>query len=461
MGSKFVVRQPIKNAESQVIGFEILYHGENQAYGDNALGKNANDFAAADTIYNFLTQNTAKSLRGSLNFMTFTTTLLMKKAPRLFEKSELVIQIDDNVIIHPLAMRLVQQYAKEGYKIAINEFQFAPRYLSLMDSIDYLKLNFESMSEQTLHNVVEIAHGMGKQCIASNVTSKELYDKAVAMQVDAMEGSFVAEKMATKAHTSGYLQSNFFRLMVAVTRPEPDMEEIERIISMDATLTYGILRMANVAVFSSRNRITSVRQAIMTLGIIQMKQWIYLLSASNAENEIDPASEEFLKTSFMRASFCSELMNYAKNMPISKSDAYLMGMFSTLNYLIDAPMEEILAEVPMDENIKRALLYHEGPCGALYDLVLSYERADWWKINGLAEALQIPTNLLTSLYFNCMEQVNTTWTELTCPGGYPRSLDDEEEEAVGDELLSSAPELPEEPDHAEAAPAEEAPKTEE
>ena len=439
MGSKFIVRQPIKNAESQVIGYEILYHGENAAYGDNTLGKNANDFAAADTIYNFLTMNTGKSLRGSLNFMTFTTTLLMKKAPRLFEKSELVIQIDDNVIIHPLAMHLVQQYAKEGYKIAINEFQFAPRYLSLMDSIDYLKLNFMEMSEQTLHNVVEIAHGMGKQCIACNIQNQELYQRALDMKVDALEGSYVAEKMATKAHTSGYLQSNFFRLMVAVTRPEPDMEEIERIISMDATLTYGILRMANVAVFSARNRITSVRQAIMTLGIIQMKQWIYLLSASNAENEIDPASEEFLKTSFMRASFCSELMNYAKNMPISKSDAYLMGMFSTLNYLIDAPMEEILAEVPMDENIKRALLHHEGPCGALYDLVLSYERADWWKINGLAEALQIPTNLLTSLYFNCMEQVNTTWTELTCP--HYHGLDDEEEpeEEAASEQQEPAP----------------------
>ena len=30
--------------------------------------------------------------------------------------------------------------------------------------------------------------------------------------------------------TGGYLQSNFFRLMVAITEDEPDVEEIERII---------------------------------------------------------------------------------------------------------------------------------------------------------------------------------------------------------------------------------------
>lgn len=36
-----------------------------------------------------------------------------------------MIQIDDSVIIHPLAMHMVQQYAKEGYQVAVNEFQFA------------------------------------------------------------------------------------------------------------------------------------------------------------------------------------------------------------------------------------------------------------------------------------------------------------------------------------------------
>ncbi len=411
--SKYIVRRPVKNAQSQIIGYEILYHGENQAYGssEDPAGR-ANEFAAADTIYNFLLQNTGKSLKGSLSFMTFTTTLLMKKVPRLFEKSDLVIQIDDSVIIHPLAMHFVQQFAKEGYKIAVNDFQFAPRYLSLINDIDYIKLNFEAMSEASIRNIIEIAHSMNKQIVAVEVNSQELYDRALALGVDALEGSFVAEKLATEAHTSGYLQSNFFRLMVAVTRDEPDVEEIEQIISMDATLSYGLLRVANSVHYALRNRATTIRQAIMTLGIGQLKQWIYLLSASNAQNEIDPNAEEFLKLSFIRASFCSDLMNYTKGVPLSKGEAYLMGMFSTLNYLIDAPMEEILEQVPVADEIKAALLRHEGPCGALYDLVLSYERADWNEVNRLAESLGVPTNLLTSLYFNCMDGANTIWEEI-------------------------------------------------
>ncbi|RKJ78774.1 HDOD domain-containing protein [Butyricicoccus sp. 1XD8-22] len=414
MESKYIVRRPIKDREKKIIGYEIVYHGENMAYGSEEPGQNANDFAVADTVYSFLTQNAEKSLKGSLNFMTFNTTLLMKKAPRLFEKESLVIQIDDSVIIHPLAMHFVQQYKKEGYRIAVNEFQFAPRYLSLIGEIDYIKVNVASMPEMTLHNVIEIAHSMGKQCIATNITNEELYQRALGMEVDALEGPYVAEQLATKAHTSGYLQSSFFRLMVAVTRELPDVEEIEQIISVDATLTYGLLRIANSAYFAMRNRVTTIRQAVMTLGIGQLKQWVYLLSASGENNMVDAASEEFLKLSFMRASFCSELMNHAKGVPISKGDAYLMGMLSTLNYLIDAPLEEILAEIPLPDEIRAALLTREGRAGKLFSLVLSYERADWSAINELAEELGIPTNLLTSLYFSCADVVDATWQQITC-----------------------------------------------
>lgn len=411
--SKYIVRRPIKDAQSQIIGYEILYYGENQAYGGGEAGSRANEFAAADTIFNFLTQNTEKSLKGSLNFMTFTTTLLVKKVPHLFEKSDLVIQIDDSVLIHPLAMHFVQQYAKEGYKIAVNEFQFAPRYLSLVDLIHYIKINFRDTSDATVRNIVEIAHSMGKQCIATEVETEAIYNKAIQAGVDAMEGNFVADKMSTKAHMSGYLQSNFFRLMVAVTKDEPNIEEIEQIISVDASLTYGLLRLSNSVHFALRQPAKTIRQAIMTLGIGQLKQWIYLLSASNAENEIDPTSEEFLKLSFQRANFCSELVSYTKKVPISKGEAYLMGMFSTLNFLIDAPMEEILVEVPISEEVRSALLTQDGPCGALYSLVLSYERADWNQVTRFADELEIPTNLLTSLYFDCMDSANTIWKDMT------------------------------------------------
>ena len=407
--NKYIVRQPIKDLKGKTLAYEIRYAGEDSAYD---TGDGGQDFAAADTIYNFLTQNTDRSLKGAISFMTFTTNLLMKQTPKLFKSTDLVIQVDDSVIIHPLAMRFVERYSKEGDKVAVNEFQFSPRYISILDHFDYIKINFKATTDSSIRNIVEMAHSMNKKCIATNVDDETLYQKAFIMEVDAMEGRYVAEQMFTTVHTSSYLQSNFFRLMVAITKDEPNVEEIEQIISMDATLTYSLLKIVNSAYFALRNRATEVHQAIMVLGLGQLRQWIYLMGSGSADGTMDPSQEEFLKTSFMRATFCSELMKYAKNMPINRNDAYLMGMFSTLNYLIAAPLEEILAEIPISMDVKAALLLHEGRCGALYDLVLSYERADWPAIGSLAGELEIPVNLLTNTYFQCLEEVNGIWAQL-------------------------------------------------
>jgi len=420
MSGKYIVRQPIKDAEVNTIGHEILYHGANQAFSSDNSTSSA-EFAAANTIYSFLTQNSPKVLKGALNFMTFTTMLLMKKTPRLFDKSDLVIQIDDAVIIHPLSMHLVQQYVREGYRVAVNDFQFTPRYLALLDDIHFIKISAKTATEVTIRNTVEVAHSMNIKCIVTNIEDARTYERAVSLGADGLEGSYVAGKLTTKAHSSAYIQSNFFQLMVAVTRDEPNVEEIEQMIAADASLSYGLLKMVNSAYFALRHRATTIRQDIMTLGLGQLKQWIYLLSASNAENEVDAGSEEFLKQSFMRANFCSELMKHAKKMPISRSEAYLMGMFSTLNHLVDAPLEEILEELPVSSEVKMALLKKEGRCGKLYELVLSYEAANWNAITSMAEELGIPNQLLTNVYFIFVENVDMLWEQLSNPAADQQS----------------------------------------
>ena len=412
--SKYIVRQPIKDLQGKILGYEIRYAGEDKAYDG---GERGNDFAAADMIYSFLTQNAGKALKDGVNFMTFTTNLLMKQAPRLFTPGDLVIQVDDSVIIHPLALRFVERYAQNGYKVAVNEFQFSPRYISLLDKFDYIKINFKTTSDSAIRSIVEMAHGMGKKCVATCVDDEDLYQKTFVMEVDAMEGRYVAEQMFPAVHSSGYLQSNFFRLMVAITKDEPNVEEIEQIISMDATLTYSLLRIVNSAYFALRNRATDVHQAIVALGLSQLRQWIYLLGTADAQGELDASQEEMLKLSLTRATFASELMKYAKDMPISRNDAYLMGMFSTLTYLIAAPMEEILADIPVAQPVKDALINHEGRCGVLYDLVINYGRADWAAIGEQAKELGLPEDQLADIYFRCVEEVNRIWQQLMDTSG--------------------------------------------
>lgn len=406
--SKYIVRQPIKDLQGMVLGYQIRYTGEDAGYG----GESGKDFNAAETIYNFLTQTSDKALKGALNFMTFTTNLLMKQTPKLFIPEELVIEVGESVIIHPLAMRFVERYRQEGYSIAVKDFQFSPRFISNLRQFDYVMIDLRHADDVSVRRLAEMVHSLDKKCVVTGVDTEELYQKAFVLGADAMSGRYAAEQMFTTVHSSSYLQSNFFRLLVAITKDEPEVDEIEQIISMDATLTYSLLRIVNSAYFALRNRATNVHQAVTILGLGQLRQWIYLMGCRNEKGDLDKSQEEMLKLSFTRASFASELMRYARNMPISRNDAYLMGMFSTLQFLIAAPLEDILAEVAISEEVKSALLNHEGRCGLLYDLILAYERADGSAISRLGGELGLPMDRLPEIYFKCLEEVNKIWNQL-------------------------------------------------
>lgn len=411
--TKYIVRQPIKDLKGSILGYEIRYTGENYGYNE----ENGQDFLAAETIYNFLTQAGDKTLKGGLNFMTFTTNLLMKNTPKLFAPEDLVIEVSESAIIHPLAMRFLERYHQEGYMIAVKDFQFAPRYISNLRHFDYVMVDLHHAEDSSVKRLTEMVHSMGKKCIVTGVDDEDLYQKAFILGADAMSGRYAAEQMFTAVHSSSYLQSNFFRLLVAITKDEPEVGEIEEIISMDAALTYSLLRIVNSAYFALRNRATSVHQAVTILGLGQLRQWIYLMGCSTEKGELDENQEEMLKLSFTRASFASELMRYAKNMPITRNDAYLLGMFSTLQFLIAAPLEDILSEVAISLDIKDALLNHEGRCGLLYDLILAYERADWAAINRMGAELGLPMDRLPEIYFQCLDEVNHIWEQLIHSGG--------------------------------------------
>ncbi len=400
-----VVRQAIKEqATDAVIGYELVIQEDK-----DSLYNPSSDSVAANTMVSFLSENSDRIFRDKKTFMTFTPTLLFRNTPKIFDKDQVVIQIGDNIVIHSLAAILISKYREDGYHFAINDFQFTPKYFSMLEYVDYIKLDISADMDDTqkrsIANVVDMAHGFQKKFIATGVNSKEAYDCAVELNADYVEGSYISGATITKTNKMDFMQGNLYQLIIEITKDEPDVEVLEETITRDAALTYALLRMANSAYFAVHHETTSVRQALVRVGISQLKQWIYLLSFEDKEN----SSEELLKTSFMRANFASALVKKLKNFVINTSDAYLMGMFSTLEYMIDAPMVEILEDIPIVEEVKTALVTREGKAGRLYELILCYEKAEWAEIKEIAEELGLKTNEMAQVYMDCVEEVNNIW----------------------------------------------------
>ena len=399
----YIVRQALMDSNQKTFGYEILY-------ADSSFAETqTDDSTAANAIENFLSSmNSEKFLSGKVAFLTFTQSLLEKNIPKMFETSKLVIQIEDSLITNPMSHSYITKLKQSGYKIAVIDFEFAPRFFGILDIVDYIKINF-AREDPSLENLVKIGMSFGKKVIAYNVETAEQYERAKALGCSYFQGSYLAQKTSSTVKKANHLQSNFFLLMIAVTRDEPDIDEIEEIISRDVSLTYSLLKLVNSAYFALRNRARSVKQALVILGLGQLKQWIYLLSFK----QDDGAQEELVKLSFLRAMFASELVVIAHDMPISRSEGYLLGMFSTLDKLMDISLDEALEQLPISDEIKNGLLKGEGKAGTLLSLVLSYEKADWRNMSTAAEELGIPSSLIAQKYFECVENVNDIWNSLT------------------------------------------------
>lgn len=404
-----VVRQAIKDTKTEKIaGYELLFQGGKDSMYNGEL-------TAADTISNFLLANSTKIIDDKPMFVTFTPSLLLRNTPKMFGADKVIIQIEDNLIIHPLASPIIKKYCEAGYRFAINDFQFAPKYFSMLEFAAYIRVNMagyatDSQKQKSVKNIVQMTQGFGKKCIATEVNTREAYDAAVNLGVDYLEGNYVANTLVSKVDKVQYMQGNFFQLVVAVSKDEPEFAEVEEIVSRDAGLTYALLKLVNSAYFALRSRTASIRQALVTLGIGQLRRWVYMLSFDNQEN---PGADEMLKISFLRAKLASTLAERVPDCRISSPDAYMMGMFSTLNYMVDAPMGELLAEIPVAQEVKDGLLEGTGDGGLIQALVVAYEQADWKRSKELAEELKLPSNTLAQIYVDCAEEVNGIWRGLT------------------------------------------------
>lgn len=402
----YIAYQPIISTKKQkTVAYELIYRQ------DSGSLYNQDDRGAASTIVSFLNQLEGSSFLGGRDvLLTFTPNLLLKNIPDIFDVKKLIVQIEDNVLIHPQTLEILHQYKKRGYRMALVGFTFNNRNLDILPHIDYLKVNFEQLddSAREAKNIISLAQNLNKKTIAYNVNSPKARGKALALGFDYIQGESVADMLRGKTYKMEKLNSVFYQLLSEISRPQPEFDRIEKLVSMDVNLTYSLLKMVNSAYFALPNRIKEVRQALTILGLSQLRQWIYLLSFVPDAG----FSEELIKTSFLRAIFCQKLSGFIPSFPLSSDEAYLLGMFSTLDVLLDVPQEEAVKQLPLSDELKAGLTGAPGQCSELLNLCVAYEKGHWTKMGRFAQNLGVPTHIIAKEYFDSIEYVNGIWSSI-------------------------------------------------
>jgi hypothetical protein len=209
---------------------------------------------------------------------------------------------------------------------------------------------------------------------ALNVNAAKQFSLCQLHNIDLLQGFFyilpdtsLDKKIAPAAQT-------LMELLVKLQDPEVEIDELADIINQDVALSYKLLRLINSAFFGLPREVGSTRQAIVMLGQNKIKTWASLLCLSGLDNK----PNELRTTAMIRGRMCELLAKYYKG----HADVFFAaGLFSTLDALMDKPLEILLQDLPLSEELHSALLHKEGPAGNALQQVLNYERGNWSAID--------------------------------------------------------------------------------
>ncbi|MEM6998978.1 MAG: HDOD domain-containing protein, partial [Pseudomonadota bacterium] len=164
---------------------------------------------------------------------------------------------------------------------------------------------------------------------------------------------------------------SLLKLLSEIQKPDIELEEIEKLISQNVSLSYKLFRCVNSATFAIKNKMTSVNQAVVYLGIQRLKNWISLLAMSGNSNK----PSELIQVGLVRAKMC-ELIAIERNFP-DKDSYFIVGLFSILDAILDQPLDKILQKMPLDDDLNSALLEREGDKGKALWCSICCEQCIW------------------------------------------------------------------------------------
>ena len=368
MQDVFIGRQPIYDRDLHVYGYELLYRSGNV----NTAGIIDTERATSQVMVNaFLEFGLDRLVGDSRAFINVTPSLLLGDEPLPFSKEQLGLELPEDIVLDERLMAAVQELAEKGYTIVLDNFRYHEKLVPLVKLAQIVKVDIQVVDDHTLREYVEQLRNHRVKLQAIKVETHEELAACMSMGFEYFQGYFLAKPKVIKQHAVPPSRLAVLRLLGALQNPDVDVQDIEELISQDLSLSYKLLRYINSATFALPNKVESIRRAITFLGVKPIKRWVRLVAMSGVSSQ----PEELLLTALNRAKMC-ELLGEAA----SKQDAdsyFTVGLFSALDALMDMPMREVLAQLPLADELTGALLQFEGELGQALKCVLAHERGRW------------------------------------------------------------------------------------
>lgn len=369
MDRLYIARQPIYDRNKAVMGYELLYRTNiiNQANIIDA------DQASCETILNSFLHIGIENIVGSaLGFINLPREFVVNDSLTPMLRDQSVLELHESIQADDEVVNGVKRLKSDGYLIALDDFVFRKELAPLIALADFIKIDVRTMAKTDLEHQVNQLRPYAVKLVAEKVETHEAFEDCHDLGFDYFQGYFFCYPVMLSRETLPSNKLVVLNLLSKLHDPQTDAKELEKILVQDIALSYKLLRHINSAAFALRREIDSVKDAILLLGLNNLKNWVSLILMSK---NVDSKPIELIKTGIIRGKMCEALAEIRH--PEVKHQMFIIGLFSVLDALMDQPLVELLDNVTLSTPIKLALLDRTGIQGEIYKQVLQYEKCLW------------------------------------------------------------------------------------
>ncbi len=398
----YMARQPIFDLDNNVYAYELLYRSNGVK---NEYTGISGDESTADVFRNAFFGMDVKNVIGNARaFINFTENLLLRGIPKMISPEILVVEVLENQLTSPALLDAVADLRDRGYMIALDDFEYSGAYNDLFRLGDLVKIDFR-VSTKSIEETAYVCRYSNKIMLAEKIETREEFEYAKKLGCTFMQGYYFAKPAIMSGISSHPLPVNLLEVMRLLSDPETEVSAVADILERDSAMTQRVLRLINSVYFGVANKVSSISQAILVLGLDCLREWVYLMGMQKVMGN---DNLELSRLSLLHAKFCRKVAMLIPEAADDCESFYLMGLLSMIVYIDDRALPQTLDEFPLSDDIKSGIMRRGGLFSDVFELALAYTSGDWEKVDEIAAEYGINSERLSEIFVECTKEVESS-----------------------------------------------------
>ncbi len=370
----FLGRQPILDRNQEITGFELLFRSADIGH---AVFDSYSQ-ACSDVIILALTSfGIHEVLGGKLGFINISLDVLLSDLFELLPKETTVLELLENIPLDDVVLERCRELKDLGFALALDDHIFDPSNSEIYYLADIVKIDILMTGIDALPDVVSQFRNYPVKLLAEKVETMEQFQICFDLGFDLFQGYFFARPDVLNRQKINVSGLALLKLLEQLST-KASIETIEMTFKENPGLSYNLLKLVNSVSLGMREKIKTLRHAILSIGMNSLRRWTQLSLFAGRDSR--GINHPLLEMGAVRGRLMEILFKQLDGSTVSEERAeaaFMVGILSLLDVLFETPMEEIIADLNLNDDVSQALLYRKGRLGKMLILAEKLEVTDF------------------------------------------------------------------------------------